>query len=119
MHTNKAITLNDDCEYLFNQISYRANVERQIHFFNNSGWDCHGLPVEFEIDKLLNIRGPEDVESMGIAAYNNECRKIVMRYSNEWEHVVKRMGRWIGKNYKEQMHQLLIWKYNTRSFNRF
>lgn len=64
----------------------------------HSGWDCHGLPVEFEIDKLLNIRGPEDVQRMGIAAYNNECRKIVMRYSNEWERVVKRMGRWIGKN---------------------
>lgn len=55
------------------------------------------MPVEFEIDKMLNIRGPEDVERMGIAAYNNECRKIVMRYSNEWEQVVKRMGRWIGK----------------------
>lgn len=69
-----------------------------IHsLFIDSGWDCHGLPVEFEIDKLLNIRGPEDVQRMGIAAYNNECRKIVMRYSNEWEQVVKRMGRWIGK----------------------
>lgn len=40
---------------------------------------------EFEIDKLLGIRGPEDVEKMGIEAYNAECRKIVMRYADEWE----------------------------------
>lgn len=60
------------------------------------GWDCHGLPVEYEIDKTLNIRGPDDVARMGIAAYNNECRKIVMRYANEWELIVNRMGRWIG-----------------------
>ncbi|XP_064473466.1 isoleucine--tRNA ligase, cytoplasmic-like [Ornithodoros turicata] len=59
------------------------------------GWDCHGLPVEYEIDKTLNIKGPEDVKKMGIAAYNAECRKIVMRYSSEWEKVVTRMGRWI------------------------
>lgn len=59
------------------------------------GWDCHGLPVEFEIDKLLNVNGPEDVQKMGIAAYNAACRKIVMRYANEWEAVVTRMGRWI------------------------
>ena len=45
------------------------------------GWDTHGLPVEYEIDKTLGITGPQDVMKMGIANYNNECRKIVMRYS--------------------------------------
>jgi hypothetical protein len=34
---------------------------------------------------------------MGIAAYNDECRKIVMRYSSDWEQIVGRMGRWIGE----------------------
>ncbi len=40
---------------------------------------------EYEIDKSLDIKGPEDVEKMGIDKYNAECRKIVMRYSQEWE----------------------------------
>lgn len=70
--------------------------QQGYHVERRFGWDCHGLPVEFEIDKALNIRGPEDVAKMGIAAYNNECRKIVMRYANEWEEIVNRMGRWIG-----------------------
>lgn len=65
------------------------NVERRF------GWDCHGLPVEYEIDQALGIKGPEDVEKMGIENYNGECRKIVMRYSTEWVKIVKRMGRWI------------------------
>lgn len=65
------------------------SVERRF------GWDCHGLPVEYEIDQTLGIKGPEDVAKMGIAAYNAECRKIVMRYSTEWVKIVKRMGRWI------------------------
>ena len=59
------------------------------------GWDCHGLPVEFEIDKKLGISGRDDVLKMGIKAYNAECRQIVMRYSKEWETTVKRVGRWI------------------------
>lgn len=33
---------------------------------------------------------------MGIDAYNNECRKIVHRYADEWEKIVGRLGRWIG-----------------------
>ena len=59
------------------------------------GWDCHGLPVEFEIDQTLGIKGPADVLKMGVDNYNNECRKIVMRYSNEWEQIITRLGRWI------------------------
>jgi isoleucyl-tRNA synthetase len=59
------------------------------------GWDCHGLPVEYEIDKKLNIKGKEDYAKMGIENYNKECRSIVMRYAKEWENVVTRFGRWI------------------------
>lgn len=44
-----------------------------------AGWDCHGLPVEFEIDKALNITSREQVLEMGIANYNKECRSIVSR----------------------------------------
>jgi len=59
------------------------------------GWDCHGLPIEYEIDKMLNIKTKQDYESIGLAAYNNHCRDIVMKYSTQWETIVKRFGRWI------------------------
>ncbi|WFD00751.1 isoleucine--tRNA ligase [Malassezia yamatoensis] len=59
------------------------------------GWDCHGLPVEHEIDKKLGVKGKEDILKMGIANYNAECRAIVMRYQAEWRATVERMGRWI------------------------
>lgn len=59
------------------------------------GWDCHGLPVEHEIDKKLGVRGKDDILKMGIAQYNAECRAIVMRYQSEWRATVERMGRWI------------------------
>lgn len=65
------------------------------HVVRRFGWDCHGLPVEHEIDKKLKIKGRDDVLAMGIGNYNEECRSIVMRYSKEWEVTVKRVGRWI------------------------
>ena len=57
----------------------RWQHQHGFHVERRFGWDTHGLPVEYEIDKTLNIKGPEDVAKMGIAAYNAECRKIVMR----------------------------------------
>ncbi|CCW63307.1 unnamed protein product [Phytomonas sp. EM1] len=59
------------------------------------GWDCHGLPIEFEIDKKLGIKTSHDVMNYGIANYNEKCRRIVMRYSSEWRTTVTRTGRWI------------------------
>jgi len=59
------------------------------------GWDCHGLPIEFEIDKEMGIKTCEDVMKLGIPKYNASCRNIVMRYSSEWEKIVTRLGRWI------------------------
>ena len=60
-----------------------------------AGWDCHGLPVEQEIDKMLNIKYREQVLEMGIDKYNTTCRSIVSRYTKEWETTVTRLGRWI------------------------
>ena len=59
------------------------------------GWDCHGLPIEHEIDKQLNMSAQEAVEKLGVAGYNNECRSIVQRYVSQWRHTITRLGRWI------------------------
>lgn len=82
-----------------------------FHVDRRFGWDCHGLPVEYEIDKTLGIKGPEDVAKMGIAEYNKQCRSIVMRYANEWESSVKRMGRWI--DFKTDYKTLYPWFMET------
>ncbi|PIA64421.1 hypothetical protein AQUCO_00100120v1 [Aquilegia coerulea] len=65
------------------------------HVIRRFGWDCHGLPVEFEIDKENGIKTRDDVLQMGIDVYNEKCRSIVTRYVSEWEKTVIRIGRWI------------------------
>lgn len=59
------------------------------------GWDCHGLPVENEIEKSKELSGAKEIEAYGIANFNEECRSIVLRYTDEWQSTVERMGRWI------------------------
>lgn len=59
------------------------------------GWDCHGLPVENEIEKAQQLSGAPEIESFGIGRFNEECRSIVLRYTEEWKATVSRMGRWV------------------------
>ncbi len=63
------------------------------------GWDCHGLPVENEIEKTFGLSGAAAIDAFGIARFNEECRSIVLRYTEEWKAVVTRMGRWVDFNH--------------------
>lgn len=59
------------------------------------GWDCHGLPVEHEIDKKLGMSAQDAVKKFGVKGYNDECRSIVDRYTSEWQKTISRIGRWV------------------------
>ena len=65
------------------------SVERRF------GWDCHGLPIENEIEKAKELSGASAIEQFGINLFNEECRNIVLRYTSEWKKTVDRMGRWV------------------------
>lgn len=59
------------------------------------GWDTHGVPVEFEIEKRENIKGRQDILDIGVATFNEMCRESVLSYTNEWQSTVTRLGRWV------------------------
>ena len=59
------------------------------------GWDCHGLPAEFEAEQQLGISHKHEIEAMGVAAFNDACRTSVLRYTDEWEAYVTRQARWV------------------------
>jgi isoleucyl-tRNA synthetase len=59
------------------------------------GWDCHGLPVEIEVEKEIGTTGKRDIEAFGIAEFNQLCRESVGRYVDEFERLTERIGFWI------------------------
>ncbi len=65
------------------------------HVPRRFGWDCHGLPIENEIEKNLGLSGAASIEAYGIPKFNEECRKVVLRYTDDWKSIVERFGRWV------------------------
>ncbi|MGE5196781.1 MAG: isoleucine--tRNA ligase, partial [Anaerolineae bacterium] len=79
-------------------VVFRYKTMKGFYVPRYFGWDCHGLPVENEIEKAQELSGAGAIEHFGIAKFNEECRKIVLRYTKEWEGTVSRMGRWVDFN---------------------
>ena len=59
------------------------------------GWDCHGLPVEIEVEKELGFTSKSQIEAYGIDRFNARCRESVQRYVGDWEALTERAGVWI------------------------
>lgn len=59
------------------------------------GWDCHGLPVEVEVEKEIGLKTKQDIEKHGVRAFNERARSLVLRHAKEWRSVVERIGRWV------------------------
>lgn len=64
-----------------------------------AGWDTHGLPVELSVEQRLGIT-KEDIgsEKISVEEYNDACRKDVMKYTDQWEDLTRKMGYWINMN---------------------
>jgi isoleucyl-tRNA synthetase len=60
-----------------------------------AGWDCHGLPVELEVEKQLGIASKQEIEEFGIAEFNQRCRESVFEYVEEWNRLTERIGFWV------------------------
>jgi isoleucyl-tRNA synthetase len=60
-----------------------------------AGWDTHGLPVELGVEKELGITKEDIGKKISITEYNDACRKAVMRYTDIWNDLTRKMGYWV------------------------
>ncbi len=111
---NKSITSRDNNKaYIFYEGPPTANGKPGIHHVmartlkdltcryktmqgyqvkRKAGWDTHGLPVEIEVEKKLNLKDKHDIESYGIESFNKQCKESVFQYEKLWRDMTERMA---------------------------
>ncbi len=72
---------------------FRALQGRQVTRIG--GWDTHGLPVEIEVEKSLNLSGKKAIEEFGVEKFNALCRQSVFTYRDEWQALSDRIAYWL------------------------
>jgi len=80
---------------VFKDVYPRYRTMRGYRVPRKAGWDCHGLPVELEVEQQLGISSKQEIEEYGIAEFNNRCRESVFEYVEDWNRLTERIGFWI------------------------
>ena len=80
---------------VFKDVFPRYRTMKGMSVRRKGGWDCHGLPVELEVERELGLDSKADIEAYGIAAFNARCRESVQRYVGAFEELTDRIGFWI------------------------
>lgn len=98
---------------------YQTMLGRRVE--RRFGWDTHGLPAELEAERELGIEDKSEIEGpagMGIEAFNNACRRSVLKYTGEWETYVNRQARWVDfdndyKTLDPDYMESVLWAFKT------
>ena len=80
---------------VFKDVYPRYRSMRGYRVPRKAGWDCHGLPVELEVEKQLGISSKQEIEEYGIDKFNARCRESVFEYVEEWNRLTERIGFWV------------------------
>lgn len=51
-----------------------------FNVWDQPGYDTHGLPIEIQVEKQLQIRSKSDIERIGIEKFIKECRNFATKY---------------------------------------
>jgi isoleucyl-tRNA synthetase len=83
---------------IMKDIRYRWRTMQGYYMPFWAGWDCQGLPVELEVEKILGVKNKRELlERVGMERFVEECKKVIMRYHREWLEADKRLGIFINQ----------------------
>jgi isoleucyl-tRNA synthetase len=73
----------------------RYQTQKGKRVDRKAGWDTHGLPIELGVEKELGITKEDIGKKISIEEYNAACKKAVMRYTDVWNDMTRRIGFWL------------------------
>ena len=73
---------------------YKTMTGHYVH--RKAGWDTHGLPVEYQVEKQLNIRNKAELEAYGVQNFIEKCKENVFQYEQDWRKMTERIGYWVN-----------------------
>ncbi|MDI6855764.1 MAG: isoleucine--tRNA ligase [Candidatus Thermoplasmatota archaeon] len=62
------------------------------------GYDMHGLPIEVQVEKTLNIRNKKEIETFGVERFVSKCKEFALECMHKMTSQFSALGVWLDWN---------------------
>lgn len=76
-------------------IAMRSQRLQGKNVFDRAGYDTHGVPIEFQIEKEIGSKNKQDIEKYGVKKFIQKCKEFATRYIDVMNSEFSNLGVWM------------------------
>jgi len=76
-------------------IAMRSQRLQGKDVFDRAGYDTHGVPIEFQIEKEIGSKNKQDIEKYGVKKFIEKCKEYATKYIDVMNFEFGNLGVWM------------------------
>ena len=76
-------------------IAMRSKRLQGFDVFDRAGYDTHGVPIEFQVEKEIGSKSKKDIEKFGVKKFINRCKEFATQYIGIMNKDFENLGVWM------------------------
>src|SRR3989338_9688097 len=79
-YANGYIHMGTALNKILKDVAMRSQRLQGKDVFDRPGYDTHGVPIEFQVEKEIGSRGKQDIEKFGVDKFVKRCREFATQF---------------------------------------
>ena len=79
---------------ILKDIAMRSRRLQGFDVFDRAGYDTHGVPIEFKIEKEIGSKSKKDIEVYGVKKFIDKCKQFATKYIDVMNLEFINLGAW-------------------------
>jgi len=80
---------------ILKDVAMRSKRLQGFNVFDRAGYDTHGVPIEFQIEKQIGSKSKKDIEKYGVKKFINKCKQFATKYISVMDSEFENLGVWM------------------------
>jgi isoleucyl-tRNA synthetase len=80
---------------ILKDIAMRSRRSQGFSVYDRPGYDTHGVPIEFQVEKEIGSKNKGDIEKYGVKKFIGKCKNFATKYIGVMNSEFKNLGVWM------------------------
>jgi len=97
-YANGHIHMGTALNKILKDIAMRSHRLQGFDVFDRPGYDTHGVPIEFQVEKEIGSKSKKDIEKYGVKNFIDKCKEYATKHIGIMNSEFENLGVWMNWN---------------------